>query len=167
MSNPFIGEIRMFGGNFAPAGWAFCDGTLLPIASNDALFALIGTIYGGDGLTTFALPDLRGRIPVHFGNSHVQGERGGNEQVALTANQIPPHNHSLSAMSATADQRNPANASFAISEEPLYALPAATPAVLDGNAISSTGNGQTHSNLQPYQCVNFIIALTGIFPSRA
>src|SRR5690242_18698816 len=108
MSDPFIGEVRMFGGNFAPLGWAACDGALLAIAQNDALFALIGTTYGGDGQSTFALPDLRGRIPIHQGNGHTIGELGGVEQVTLLTTQIPSHNHSLVGSTAAAVSRNPA-----------------------------------------------------------
>lgn len=166
MSSPFIGEIRMFAGNFAPAGWALCDGQLLAIAENDTLFALVGTTYGGDGQTTFALPDLRGRIPIHSGGGHVQGESAGIETITLAPGQMPVHGHSLQATGVAADRRGPKGALFAVTEEPLYAAPPASPPNLDGGALGAAGSNQAHENVQPYLCVNFIIALFGIFPSR-
>ena len=166
MATPFIGEIRMFAGNFAPAGWALCDGQLLAIAENDALFALIGTTYGGDGQTTFALPDLRGRIPIHFGSGHIQGESAGADTVALTSGQMPLHSHSLQATSVEADRRGPKGALFAVTEEPLYAAPPSSPPNLDSSAVGVAGGNQAHANVQPYLCVNFIISLFGIFPSQ-
>ena len=167
MSEPFIGEIRMFAGNFAPQGWAFCDAQLLPISQYDALFALIGTTYGGDGQTTFALPDLRGRIPIHFNASHPQGAIGGAETVTLLAAQMPAHTHGLQGTSVAADRRGPKGAMFAETEEPLYAVPVGGgTANLDAGAVNPAGGNQPHDNVQPYLCVNFIIALFGIFPSQ-
>jgi microcystin-dependent protein len=168
MSNPFVGEIRMFAGNFAPSGWAFCDGQLLSIAENDVLFALIGTTYGGDGQTTFALPDLRGRIPIHFNASHPQGESSGAETVTLLSAQMPVHAHPLQATSVTADRRGAKGALFAVTEDPLYAVPSGGgTSNLDGAAVSPAGSNQPHDNLQPFLCVHFIISLFGIFPSQA
>lgn len=160
----------MFGGNFAPAGWMFCEGQMLPISENETLFNLIGTTYGGDGQTTFALPDLRGRIPIHMGtgttgSSYGLSEQGGTESVTLTATQMPTHAHPLLATNAAADQRNPAGAQFAVTEEPLYAAPGAAPPNLDAGNVGTSGGSQPHDNMQPYLCVNFIISLFGIFPS--
>lgn len=173
MSEPFIGEIRMFGGNFAPVGWAFCHGQLLSIAENEALFFLIGTTYGGDGQSTFAVPDLRGRIPIHHGtgpglSTHVIGEMAGAENSYLTVNQLPAHQHAAQgvATNAPADRRNPKGAKFAQPREPAYAAPGA---IVPLNAIASgaTGGNQPHENLQPFLCVSFIISLFGIFPSQS
>lgn len=171
MSEPFIGEIRLFAGNFAPQGWAFCDGQLLSISGNDALFSLIGTIYGGDGQTTFALPDLRGRIPIHAGQgpglgNYSLGQRSGVETVTLTTNQAPPHSHQLRASGDTAGQRNPQNNLLGKSTNiDLYT--GDTPDVgLAPAAIGSAGGSQAHSNMMPYLGINFIIALFGIYPSR-
>ena len=168
--DPFIAEIVMFGGNFAPRGWAFCDGQLLPIAQNTALFSLIGTTYGGDGRTTFALPDLRGRVPVHPGNgpgltSRTLGQKGGTETETLTANQIPPHSHLLRANSGRADSTDPSNATIAKANEDTYNENSADVNMKGDTA--NAGGGQAHNNMQPYLCVNFIIALQGIFPSRS
>ena len=165
MANPYIGEIRMFGGNFAPQGWAFCQGQLLAIADNDALFALLGTTYGGDGQTTFALPDLRGRIPIHQGNGYLLAEQGGTETETLTAQQIPFHNHSAVALSDHANTKSPKNALPARADEPTYAQPGDLVA-MNPQAVSAVGGNQPHENLQPYLCVNFIISLFGIFPSQ-
>ena len=158
----------MFGGNYAPAGWAFCDGQLLPIAENETLFQLIGTTYGGDGQSTFAVPDLRGRIPIHNGNNgsgnHPLSEMGGVEQVTLTVPSIPSHTHSQQVVAGGADRRNPRNALFASTKRPGYAADGAATA-LDSQVVSSAGNSLPHNNLQPYLCVSFIISLYGIFPS--
>ena len=168
---PFIGEIRMFAGNFAPAGWAFCNGQLMPIAENDALFNLIGTTYGGDGQETFALPDLQGRLPVHHGqgpgSNFVIGQQGGVEEVTLTVNQIPIHSHPLQASTTLASDVNPANRVVAqpgtagnylyIEDQPSLTMAP--------TAISSVGGSQPHSNLQPFLCLNFIISLIGVFPT--
>lgn len=158
----------MFGGNFAPAGWAFCHGQLLSIAENETLFFLIGTTYGGDGQSTFALPDLRGRIPIHQGNGYILSEMAGAETVTLTTNQIPAHSHSaqMIAAGAPADRRNPKGAKFAEPREPAYAAPG-TVVPLDAVASGAAGGSQPHENMQPFLCVSFIIALFGIFPSQA
>ena len=165
MAQPYVGEIRIFAGNFAPAGWSFCEGQLMAIAENETLFQLIGTTYGGDGQSTFALPDLRGRLPIHQGNGFTLAETGGAEQVTLTANQIPAHSHPLLAAAVGGNATSPAGnlpaSSFGV-----------TPYLNDvpnGNfhaaAIAPVGGSQPHSNFQPYLCVDFIISLFGIFPS--
>lgn len=158
----------MFAGNFAPYGWAVCAGQTLPIAQNEALFALLGTTYGGDGITTFALPDFQGRVPVHVGNGHVIGESGGVETVALTTDQMPNHNHSLLASSLQADHRSPKSARFAQTEGASYApLPIGpSPEYLNPISSGTDGGSTSHDNMQPFLCVTFIIALEGIFPSR-
>lgn len=166
MGTPFIGEIRMFGGNFAPVGWMFCEGQLLPIAENETLFNLIGTTYGGDGQSTFALPDLRGRIPVHQGGGFTLAETGGVEAVTLTAQQIPTHSH---AFLASADDAATVNAQGnVLAQTPSYTpYIGATPpnTALHPTSIGAAGGSQPHSNFQPYLCINFIISLFGIYPS--
>jgi microcystin-dependent protein len=154
----------MFAGNFAPNGWMFCEGQLLPITENETLFALIGTTYGGDGENTFALPDLRGRIPIHNGNGFILAETGGAEQITLTVNQIASHTHPLIATTSVANQSSPSNNIMAQSTAAdLYIEDTAT-AALASTAITPTGGSQPHTNFQPYECVNFIISLFGIFP---
>lgn len=173
MSNNYIGEIRMFGGNFAPVGWMFCEGQLLPIASYTALFNLIGTIYGGDGQSTFALPDLRGRVPIHVesggGSTAVLAQAGGVESVTLTTDQIPSHNHTLLAttIGAVAYPTNAAPAAASGGPGGLQTYgPAPPTANLNPLSIQNTGGNQPHTNFQPYLCVSFIIAVTiGIYPS--
>jgi microcystin-dependent protein len=165
MAQPYIGEIRMFAGNFAPAGWMFCEGQLLPISENEVLFQLIGTTYGGDGESTFALPDLRGRIPLHQGNGFMLAETGGAETITLTVNQIPAHRHRFVGTSAAAASRDPANNTFAVAAANVY-TDQANPVALSSQAISPLGGSQPHDNMQPYLCVNFIISLFGIFPSQ-
>lgn len=166
MSNPFIGEIRMFGGNFAPRDFARCDGQLLPIAQNDALFALIGTTYGGDGQNTFALPDMRGRIPVHQSTSNPIGVVAGTENVNLISANLPAHTHNLIAAAGGTKASSPANAYFASGGTQHYASNRVlTTGVLQGGLAASGGN-LPHSNMMPYAVVTFIIALFGIFPSR-
>lgn len=168
MAQPYIGEIRMFGGNFAPAGWAFCDGQLLAISENDALFALIGTTYGGDGQSTFALPDLRGRLPIHFGNGFVLAQTGGAEQVTLTVQQLPAHTHAMLATRTTATSTAPANNVLAASTGATVS-PYGTDAPVTGlssQAQTGAGGSQPHGNFQPYLCVNFILSLFGIFPTQ-
>jgi microcystin-dependent protein len=164
MSNPFIGEIRMFGGNFAPAGWAFCEGQLIPISENDALFTLIGTTYGGDGQETFALPDLRGRLPIHQGNGFVLAQTGGVESVTLTVQQIPIHNHAFLGTSSNANDANAVNNVVAQATAGFPYLNAAPTVPMAPQSIGSTGGSQPHDNFQPYLCINFIISLFGIFP---
>jgi microcystin-dependent protein len=165
MAQPYVGEIRMFAGNFAPAGWMFCEGQLLPISEYETLFNLIGTTYGGDGQSTFGLPDLRGRIPVHQGNNFTLAEMGGAEEITLTVNQIPAHSHPLLAANATGNDPNSNNNVLAESTAvSLYVLGSPT-AAMAPQSISSTGGSQPHTDVQPYLCVDFIISLFGIFPS--
>jgi microcystin-dependent protein len=165
MAQPYVGEIRMFGGNFAPAGWMFCEGQLLPISENETLFQLIGTTYGGDGESTFALPDLRGRIPLHQGNGFILAEAAGVEEVTLTVQQIPVHTHPLVAASTAGNAVSPSGnlPANSTSVKPYISEPP------DGNfnvgAIGVDGGSQPHTNFQPYLCVDFIISLFGIFPS--
>jgi microcystin-dependent protein len=168
MAQPYVGEIRMFAGNFAPAGWMFCEGQLLPISEYETLFNLIGTTYGGDGQSTFALPDLRGRIPLHFGNGFTLAETGGVETVTLTVSQIPAHSHPFLATSNQASDSNPSAKLPGVSAS-ATASPYGTDAPrtnLQPSSISSTGGSQPHNNFQPYLCVDFIISLFGIFPSQ-
>jgi microcystin-dependent protein len=172
MAQPYIGEIRMFGGNFAPAGWAFCDGQTLPISENDALFVLIGTRYGGDGQSTFNLPNLQSRIPLHqgtspaFGTQYIMGEMAGAESVTLNTQQIPVHNHAMLADTSTGVSNTPKDNIFATpTATKLYRF--ATPSdPLPTNLIQGTGGSQPHDNLQPYICINYIISLFGIFPTQ-
>jgi microcystin-dependent protein len=169
MAQPYVGEIRMFAGNFAPAGWMFCEGQLLPISENETLFQLIGTTYGGDGESTFALPDLRGRIPIHQGNGFILAETGGAEEITLTINQIPAHSHPLLGTAQIGNNPNPFNLLTGATSTPnvdLYVEPPKTPVVnMAPTAIGPVGGSQPHTNFQPYLCVDFIISLFGIFPS--
>jgi len=167
---PFIAQIMLFGGNFAPRGWAFCDGQLLPVASHSALFSILGTTYGGDGRTTFGLPDLRGRTPIHAGTGpgltpRQIGQRLGEEHVALTANQIPAHSHEMNVSGAPADQDRAAGKM--IGRAAIYSATTTPAAALNDATISNTGGGQSHDNMQPSLCINYIIALEGIYPSRS
>lgn len=169
MGTPFIGEIRMFGGNFAPAGWAFCNGQLVPISENDALFNLIGTTYGGDGQATFALPDLQGRLPMHMGtgpglSTRQIGELGGVETVTLTAQQIPVHTHAPQADSNGGNQTTPQNGIWASSASSRYSSSAPNLA-MDSSLIGPTGGSQPHENMMPFLAISFIISLFGIYPS--
>jgi microcystin-dependent protein len=173
MSEPFVGEIRMFAGNFAPRGWAFCDGQLLAVSQNDALFSLLGTIYGGDGRTTFGLPDLRGRIPIHTGqgpglSNRRLGASSGQETVTLAANQLPSHSHPLQASTQPGTESAPAGAVLAQSSSDIYVEnpPAASIKNLSAGAVSALGGSQAHTNLMPFLAIHFIISLFGIFPSR-
>jgi microcystin-dependent protein len=172
MSQPFIGEIRLFAGNFAPSGWAFCDGQLMSIAENDTLFALIGTTYGGDGQTTFNLPDLSSRVPVHQGSGGIGtltlGQAGGAETVTLTTTQIPSHTHGLNGSSATATTSGPGGAVPAtLSGVTTFGYGAdAPPTTMAPQSLVGSGGSQPHDNLQPYLVVNFIISLFGIYPSQ-
>jgi microcystin-dependent protein len=171
MSDPFVAEIRIFAGNFEPNGWAFCDGRLIPIAQNTALFSLLGTTYGGDGRTTFALPDLRGRAPMHAGDGpglspRSLGESAGTETVTITPAQAPAHTHALNVSTGLADSASPSGNFLANSgTAALYASgPADTP--LSAAAVTPVGGEQPHNNLMPYLTVSFIIALQGVFPPR-
>jgi microcystin-dependent protein len=164
MAQPYVGEIRMFAGNFAPAGWMFCEGQLLPISENETLFQLIGTTYGGDGQSTFALPDLRGRIPIHQGNGFILAETGGAEEITLTVQQIPVHSHPMLSTNDLSTSTTPLNHVLCQSANKNFR--AGNPSVfLAPQAISSTGGSQPHTNFQPYLCIDFIISLFGIFPS--
>ena len=164
MAQPYVGEIRMFAGNFAPAGWMFCEGQLLPISENETLFQLIGTTYGGDGQSTFGLPDLRGRLPIHQGNGTVLAETGGAEEVTLTVSQIPAHSHPELVSNDIPAQTSPANNVPGQAAAKIYR--AGNPGVqLNQQVVASSGGSQPHTNFQPYLCVDFIISLFGIFPS--
>ena len=171
MSEPFVGEIRMFAGNFAPRGWAFCDGQLLAVSQNDALFSLLGTIYGGDGRTTFGLPDLRGRIPLHQGTGpglspRRLGSKGGTENETLTTNQLASHTHDWNANTQPATGAAPQGKVLA-DPSPIRLFSAVNQtASLASSMIANTGGGQPHTNLMPTLCIHFIIALVGIYPSR-
>ena len=167
MAQPYVGEIRMFAGNFAPAGWMFCEGQLLPISENETLFQLIGTTYGGDGESTFALPDLRGRIPIHQGNGFILAETGGAEEITLTVSQIPAHSHPLLATQSVATSTAPGGkmlAATSVATVSPYGTDAPTTA-LSPQTVAPVGGSQPHTNFQPYLCVNFIISLFGLFPS--
>jgi len=171
MSEPFIAEINMFAGNFAPRSWAYCDGQLLAISTNTALFSLIGTIYGGDGYTTTALPDMRGRFPTHMGNgpglsNRLLGSKSGVETVTLNQTQIPAHSHNIPVVSSVGNAKTPGNNKLAQSNDGENNFSSAT---ADGNmqTASDGGSSQPHTNMPPYLTVNFIIALQGVFPSRS
>lgn len=170
MAQPFVGEIRMFAGNFPPVGWMFCSGQLIAIAEYDTLYTLIGTTYGGDGQSTFRLPDLQSRVPIHNGTSSssrnfMLGELGGVENVTLNTPQIPQHNHALLATTNLADTANPANAQFSTNPPGSKMYSSGTPTVpLNTNTITPTGGSQPHDNLQPYLCISFIISLYGVYP---
>jgi microcystin-dependent protein len=171
MPEPYIGEIRMFGGNFAPAGWAFCDGAIMPISENDTLFTLIGTTYGGDGESTFALPDLRGRLPMHAGtgndgSTYTLAESSGVESVTLNTQQIPIHNHALLGTTATGTQATPVGNVLAASSTVSLFKASATNVGLNAQSAGPAGGSQPHSNLQPFLGINFIISLFGVFPSQ-
>jgi microcystin-dependent protein len=168
MAQPYVGEIRMFAGNFAPAGWMFCEGQLLPISENETLFNLIGTTYGGDGQSTFALPDLRGRIPLHFGNGFTLAETGGVEEITLTVSQIPAHSHPFLATTNLASSNSPTS-NLGAPNNVFGVFPYGSDAprtTLNPQSMSSVGGSQPHNNFQPYLCVDFIISLFGIFPSQ-
>jgi len=166
MSQPFVGEIRMFGGNFAPAGWAFCDGSLIPISENETLFNLIGTTYGGDGQSTFALPDLRSRVPVHQGPGFTIGQSGGAETVTLTTAQIPSHSHVPQGNSGVGSQPNPTGNVWAQSALNQFSNGTANVAMAPA-AIGSAGGSQPHDNMLPFLTVSFILSLFGVFPSQS
>lgn len=168
MADPYIGELKIFGGNFAPVGWMFCAGQLLAIAQYDALFALIGTTYGGDGVSTFALPDLRGRAAVGQGSGYNLGQAAGVETVTLTSNQLPAHNHLALATGTVTNTASPAGATLAATQgagQVLYGPPTNL-APMAGSAIGTTGGNQPHDNMMPSLVLNWIIAVEGIFPSQ-
>ena len=168
MSDPFLGEIRLLGFSFAPKGWALCNGQILNVNQNQALYSLLGNQFGGTAPTTFALPDLRGRVPVHTSAGVPQGSVGGSESVALTLNNMPAHTHTLMATSQAGDRngvavtRNLAQ----VTSGSAYAEPGGTQTTLNSQAVAPTGGSSAHSNMQPYQVVNFAIALSGLYPSR-
>jgi len=163
MSDPYIGEIRMFGGNFAPVGWLLCQGQLLPISQYDALFNLIGTTYGGDGQNTFALPNLQSRMPMHQGSGYVLGQTGGVESVTLNTNQLPVHTHTPVGNNTLANGPSPSNQYWAKYANTMYSS-AAPAAPMAPNALSLSGGNQPHENMSPYLAINFIIATEGIYP---
>ncbi len=170
MSEPFLAEVRMVGFNFAPRGWAFCDGQILPINQNQSLFSLLGTTYGGDGRTSFALPDLRSRTAIHVGNSngggdHLLGQKGGEETHTLAANEMPQHTHTAQATNTPSIDDDPTNRVLGQGPSNMYAAHSASVAMGSG-MIANAGGGQAHNNMQPYSVVNFCIALQGLFPSR-
>lgn len=173
MSEPFIAEIRIFAGNFAPRSWAFCNGQLLPVSQNTALFSLIGTTYGGDGRTTTALPNLQGRAPMHPGRgpgltARRLGERGGVGTVTLSEAQMPNHTHSVQASTRPGEENDPGNQYWARSTANQYAPSTSSPtAQLASQALPDAGGSQAHNNLQPFLAINFIIALQGLYPSRS
>jgi microcystin-dependent protein len=168
MGTPYVGEIRMFAGNFAPAGWAFCNGALLAISENDVLFTLIGTTYGGDGQNTFALPDLQSRVPVHMGtgggSSYVIGQNGGTESVTLTTTQIPVHSHVPLCNSAAGTKASPQNDVWAALDSNVYS-DVAPSVIMAPSALGPSGGSQPHDNMVPFLVINFIISLFGVFPS--
>jgi microcystin-dependent protein len=164
MSQPFIGQISFFSFNFAPRSWATCDGQLLAIAQNQALFALLGTTYGGNGTTTFALPNLQGRVPLHVGPGFTQGQAGGEENHTLTLPEIPSHGHGAPAAATTATTGSPAGAVWANSGHVDFA--SVSNSAMAAAAIGATGGGQPHPNMSPFLVINICIALAGIFPSR-
>jgi microcystin-dependent protein len=169
MTEPFLGEVHLMAFNFPPKGWANCNGALLPINQNQALFALLGTMYGGDGRVNFALPNLQGRVPIHVGAGHVQGEAAGSESVTVNQQQLPSHTHLLFATDANADSPVPTGARPATVDSStignVYSTEQTNAAMANG-VLSQTGGSQAHPNMQPYTVLNFCIALQGIFPSQ-
>jgi len=164
MSQPYVGEIRMVGFNFAPVGWELCNGQLLDISEYETLFNLIGTTYGGDGQTTFGLPNLQGRIPIHMGTDYMIGDLSGTETVTLNLNEIPVHSHQLNAQRAVGNQPGPTNGIWANSA--LEQFSSGPPTTFMGAALQPSGGSQAHSNMPTFQCVNFVISLFGIYPSQ-
>jgi microcystin-dependent protein len=166
MSDPYIGEIRMFGGNFAPNGWAFCNGQAMAISQNSTLFNLIGTTYGGDGVNTFNLPDLRGRLPIHQDNTFVMGQLAGTETVTLISNQIPQHTHGVAVLT-NAGASSPSNAVYGgNTADPIYTASAPSVA-MNAGVVGMGGGSLPHSNIMPYCVINFIISLFGIYPTQS
>lgn len=171
MSDPFVGEIKIFAGNFAPLGWALCDGQLMSIADFDALYSLIGTTYGGDGVATFGLPDMRGRLPLHAGQGpglspYVLGQRAGAEEVTLSTLQLPSHSHVVMAQSGKGDKPTPNGMALATASTFLYSPYGSSVANMNTQALGMAGGSQPHDNMMPFQCLNFIIALEGIYPTQ-
>jgi microcystin-dependent protein len=171
MAQPYIGEIRMFAGNFPPVGWSFCDGQSIPISQNDALFILIGTTYGGDGESTFNLPNLQSRVPLHMGTgkdgvTYQLGEMAGTESVTLTTQQIPVHNHALLGSGTPALGTNPTGQVFGTGAQTTYMIAADPEVNFNANSITPVGGSQPHENCQPFLCINYIISLFGLFPSQ-
>lgn len=166
MSDAFISEIRIFSISYAPRGWAFCNGQLLPIAQNQALFSLLGTTYGGDGRVNFALPDLRGRVPIHTGNGHTLGERGGEQAHTITTQEMAAHSHTLNAVTATGDAVVPTNNALADSPSQLYAPAAGSLTPLLPASVTTVGGSQAHQNMEPFLTLTFCICLSGIYPSQ-
>ncbi len=179
MSDPYVGEIRLFGGNFAPVGWALCQGQIISIAENETLFQLIGTTYGGDGQETFGLPDLQGRAPIHqgtlAGNTYVIGERAGTESVTLTTTQLPTHNHRVGSTGQPGTTNIPSTSTIMADQGPANVVAAFAYLPFDGTnqvqvnsaSVSQVGGNQPHDNMQPYLTLNYIISLFGIFPSQS
>lgn len=166
MAEPFLSEVRIMSFEFAPKGWALCNGQLLPINQNQALFSLLGTTFGGDGRVNFALPDLRGRTPIHVGSGHTLGERGGEQAHTLSIAELPEHLHVLNARSAQATASNPTNTSILAESTGQFLYgPASNLQAMAPNAVANAGGSQAHLNMQPFLTLNFCIALQGIFPS--
>jgi microcystin-dependent protein len=165
MSEPFLSEIKVVSFNFAPRGWALCNGQMLPLNQNQALFALLGTTYGGNGQTNFALPNLRGRVPIHMGNGHTLGESAGSTSVTVNIQQLPQHMHVLQASTSGANTTPDPSGAFLAPVNNAYG-PATSLTTLDASSVTSVGGSQPHNNMMPYLALNFIIALQGIFPSQ-
>jgi microcystin-dependent protein len=165
MSEPFLGEIKIISWNFPPKGWAFCNGQLMQINQNQALFALLGTMYGGNGQTTFALPDFRGRTPIHVGDGYTQGQRGGETAHTLIISEMPAHNHIMNGTSVTGTLNQTTSNTLGVSQTPVYNA-FNSPTTLAPDSVTNVGGSQPHENMMPYLVLNFIIALQGIFPSR-
>lgn len=166
MSQPFMGEIKIISWNFAPKGWAFCNGQFLPINQNQALFSILGTMYGGNGQTTFALPDFRGRAPIHQGQGFTEGQKGGEEAHTLSQSEMPTHNHFAQGINANANKDTPVGNYLANIVTFAYRTTASNLTTLNPTVVSNYGGSQPHENRQPFLVLGFIIALQGIFPSR-
>jgi microcystin-dependent protein len=166
MAEPFLSEIRIMSFNFPPKGWAFCNGQLLPINQNQALFSLLGTTYGGDGRVNFALPDLQGRVPIHMSQGHTLGERGGEQAHTVNISEMPLHTHLVNATSSTGTLNNASNNVLGVSQAPVYVGSGGSITSLVPETITPTGGSQAHLNMQPFLVINFSIALQGIFPSQ-